>query len=74
MDLDKISKLIGIIVIIAIAKYIWNLIFKKTNTSIISDHGLEILEDPDKKKQLRKAVDEYHETGDWNETQLKSIV
>ncbi|WP_133549731.1 hypothetical protein [Salegentibacter sp. 24] len=66
--------MIGIIAIIAVVKYILDLISQNTDTNVISNEGLEILEDPDKKIELRKAVDEYHQTGDWSKTELNSII
>tara|TARA_E500000318_G_scaffold102506_2_gene106861 strand:- start:477 stop:701 length:225 start_codon:yes stop_codon:yes gene_type:complete len=74
MDLNKISNLVGIIAFIAVLRYIWKLFTQNTETKVISKEGLEILEDPDKKTVLRKAVDEYHQTGDWSKTELNSII
>ena len=74
MDFNKIANLIGIIAFIAIVRYILKLFTQTTETAVISDEGLEILEDPNKKEVLRKAVDEYHQTGDWSKTELKSII
>ncbi|TDN80804.1 hypothetical protein DET49_13016 [Salegentibacter sp. 24] len=74
MDINKLANMIGIIAIIAVVKYILDLISQNTDTNVISNEGLEILEDPDKKIELRKAVDEYHQTGDWSKTELNSII
>lgn len=74
MDFNKIANMIGIIAILVVVKYILDLISKSTETSVISDKGLEILDDPDRKIELRKAVDEYHKTGDWSKTELNSII
>lgn len=74
MDINKIASMIGIIAIIAVVKYIFDLISQNTATNVISNEGLEILEDPKKKVELRKAVDEYHQTGDWSKTELNSII
>jgi hypothetical protein len=74
MDFNKIANMIGIIAMIAVVKYILDLISQNTATNVISNEGLEILEDPEKKVELRKAVDEYHQTGDWSKTELNSII
>ena len=74
MDINKIANLIGIIAIIAVIRYVLGLLSKSTDTNVISNHGLEILEDPNKTVELRKAVDEYHQTGDWSKTELSSII
>lgn len=74
MDINKIANMIGIIAIITVVKYILDLISQNSDTNVISNEGLEILEDPDKKIELRKAVDEYHQTGDWSKTELNSII
>lgn len=74
MDINKIANMIGIIAIIAVVKYILDLISQNSDTNVISNEGLEILEDPEKKIELRKAVDEYHQTGDWSKTELNSII
>lgn len=74
MDINKIANLIGIIAMLTVVKYILSLLSKNTDTNVISHEGLEILEDPSKKVELRKAVDEYHQTGDWSKTELNSII
>ncbi len=74
MDFNKIANLIGFIAFLAVLQYFYKLFNKTTETHVISDQGLEILEDSNKKIVLRKAVDEYHQTGDWSKTELNSII
>lgn len=74
MDFNKLFNLIGIIAFLAVLRYFLKLITRITETSVISKEGLEILDDPKRKIELREAVDEYHKTGDWSQTKLDTII
>lgn len=74
MDFNKLFNLIGIIAFLAVLRYVLKLITRITETSVISKEGLEILDDPKRKIELREAVDEYHKTGDWSQTKLDTII
>jgi hypothetical protein len=74
MNLKKLPSILGVFAFFLIIKHFFCVFFKRTETNIISDEGIKILENPDKKQDLRKAVDEYHRTGDWSKTSLKKII
>lgn len=72
--LDNILEVLGILSLVVVAYHAYKEITTKTKTTVISDEGLKALQDPEQAKKLREAVDEYHETGDWDKTELKSIL
>ena len=72
--IESILGVLGILSIIVFAYQIFKEIQARTETRIISEDALELLDNPDKAKLLRKAIDEYHRTGDWNKTELNNII
>ncbi len=72
--LDSVLSILGIFSLVAIAYHTYKTIAEKTETTVISEEALKVIQDPDQAKRLRKAVDQYHDTGDWSKTELESIL
>ena len=36
------------------------------SSEIVSEEGKEILQDPERRKRLREAIDSYHKNGNWD--------
>jgi hypothetical protein len=58
--------LLGIVVLFTLLSKLFKDIRKNTSNDIISEEGQEILGDPKKREELRKAVEHYHKEGNWN--------
>ena len=72
--LDSILGLLGILSLVAIVYHAYKALDNNTETNVISEDALKAIQDPKTAEKLRKAVDDYHETGDWNKTKLESIL
>lgn len=58
--------ILGIMVLYTLLSKLFRDIKKNTSNDIISEEGQEILGDPKKREDLRKAVEHYHKEGDWS--------
>ena len=68
-ELDAITVIltvIGVVLIFGILLKIFKDLKENTGSDIVSEEGQEILGDPDKREKLRKAVEHYHEKGNWD--------
>lgn len=72
--LDTILGIIGVFSLVTIAYQTFKAMSAKTETNVISDDALKALKDSEKAEKLRKVVEEYHETGDWNKKELETIL
>lgn len=72
--LESILAIAGLLTIAAIVINALKSLSLETETNVISDNALKAIQDPDTAEKLREAVDEYHDTGDWNKTKLESIL
>lgn len=61
-----ILTLLGIIVLFTLLSKLFKDIRKNTSNDIVSEEGQEILGDPKKREDLRKAVEHYHKEGNWD--------
>jgi hypothetical protein len=71
---DSLIGVFGVIALFAIIYNTFKTIANKTETNVISDKALKAIQNPDEAIKLRKAIDEYHETGDWSKTEINSIL
>lgn len=71
---DTVVGVVGMISLVALVLGIIKSISKRTETNIISDKALNVLNNPEEAKRLRKAVNKYHQTGDWDKTEIKTIL
>lgn len=65
---------LGILSIVAILYHFFNSLNRNTETNVISDDALKVIKDPNTANLLRDEVDHYHDTGEWNEKKLESIL
>ena len=72
--LKNILKNIGFIVSILAIITIFKKLNKKTETSIISEKASNALQDPEKRKTIKEAIETYHKTGNWEETEISSVL
>jgi hypothetical protein len=72
--LDSLLGILGILSLVAVAYHTYKTIADKTETNVISDKALKVLQDPKQAEKLREAVDKYHDTGDWSKTELETIL
>lgn len=72
--LDSILGLLGILSLVAVVYHAYKAIDSNTETNVISDDALKAIQDPETANMLREAVDDYHDTGEWNKTKLESIL
>ncbi|WP_405378250.1 hypothetical protein [Nonlabens sp. Asnod3-A02] len=73
-NLDTIMGVLGLVTLITLIFHALKSIDDATETNVISDDALKAIQDPEKAKQLRQAVDDYHDTGEWNRGDLESIL
>ena len=71
---EQVANIIGIVAAISALAYVIKTIVHKTDTSIISDNARKVLENKDEALRLRKAIDTYHVTGDWEKTEINDIL
>ncbi len=71
---DSILGILGVFSIVAIAYHAYKSLNSNTETNVISDSALKVIQNPETANKLRDAVDDYHDNGKWNETKLKSIL
>lgn len=71
---DKILGFLGVLSLLIIVYNIYNSLKTGTETNVISDEALKAIQDPKKADKLREAVDDYHDTGRWNQSKLESIL
>jgi|GEM_PF-5385262 len=57
---------IGLLFIVTIITKMIKEIRENSNSEIVSEEGKEILQDPERKKRLREAVNSYHKDGNWD--------
>ncbi|WP_425077296.1 hypothetical protein [Psychroserpens sp. S379A] len=72
--LDNILGLLGVLSLFAIVYHAYKSLDSDTETNVISDDALKAIKNPETADKLREAVDDYHETGEWNERKLESIL
>ena len=65
---ESIIGIFGVITLFILIYNTFKTIANKTETNVISDKALRAIQNPGKAIQLRKAIDKYHETGDWEKT------
>lgn len=71
---DSILGIIGILSLVTVVYHGYKALTLDTETNVISDEAMKAIQNPETAKKLRKAVDKYHDTGDWNETKLETIL
>ena len=71
---EQLVNIIGVVAAVSTLVYVIRLIAKRTDTSIISDNARKVLENKDEALRLRKAIDTYHVTGDWEKTEIGDIL
>lgn len=72
--LDSILDVIGILSLVTIVYHAFKSLASETETNVISKDAVKAIQNPTTANQLREAVDKYHDTGDWDKTELKSII
>jgi|TARA_B110000091_G_C13519615_1_gene351891 hypothetical protein len=72
--LDSVIGVFGVIASFAILYNTIKTIANNTETNVISDNALEAIQNPEEAIKLRKAIDSYHETGDWSKTDISKIL
>lgn len=68
-DLNPVTVVFTVLGVVFIASLLSKLvkdIRKNTSNDIVSEEGQEILGDPQKRENLRKAVEHYHKEGNWD--------
>lgn len=58
--------ILGVLIIASLISRLLKDIKKNTASDIVSDQGKKVLGDPDKRENLRKAVEHYHKEGNWD--------
>ncbi len=71
---DNILGFLGILSILVIVHNVYKALDVNTETNVISDNALKAIKNPDTADKLREEVDNYHDTGKWNESKLESIL
>lgn len=72
-----IDSLVGVLGVVTLTVIVYNAIksiTNKTETNVISDKALKVIKEPEEAIKLRKAIDKYHETGDWKDTEISNIL
>lgn len=72
--LNNILGLLGILSLVAVIYKAYKSLDASTKTNVISDDALEAIKNPETAVKLRDVVDDYHNTGEWNKSKLKSIL
>lgn len=72
--LDQVANVVGVIAAVAAVIYAFKSINRKTKTDIISDNARRVLKNQAEAQKLRKAIDTYHVTGDWEKTKINEIL
>lgn len=57
---------LGVLIIVGLISKLWKDIKENTASDIVSDQGKKILGNPTKRENLRKAVEHYHQEGNWD--------
>ena len=65
-EFRKVWQTIGVLALAGLAYNLVKSANKKTETKLYSDDALNDIQDPDKGSQLEDAIDQYHESGDWD--------
>ena len=61
-----ILAILGVLIIAAIISRMFKDIKKNTTSDIVSEQGKKVLGDPAKRENLRKAVEHFHQEGNWD--------
>ena len=72
-----VDTLVGVLGVVTLSVVVYNAIksiSNKTETNVISDKALKAIKKPEEAKKLRKAIDKYHETGNWKDTEISNIL
>lgn len=72
--LDSVLGVLGIVTVAAIAYRAYKSLNSGTETNVISDDALKAIQKPENANKFRRAVDDYHKNGEWNEEKLESIL
>ncbi|GEM_PF-1524677 len=72
--LENILAAIGVLTLAAIVYNGLKSLTSQTETAVISKDAVKAIQNPETAEKLREAVDKYHDTGDWDKTELKSIL
>jgi len=66
----------GSIAIVVILRRLYRFVrlINTDDTVIISKKARAVIRDQEKSKELRKAINTYHQTGDWNKTKIFEIL
>lgn len=72
--LDTILAAIGVLTLAAIVYNGLKSLTSQTETAVISKDAVKAIQNPETADKFREAVDKYHDTGDWDQTELKSIL
>jgi hypothetical protein len=71
---NNFQSFIGIVTIIIGIINVLKIINKKTETKIISEKALNVINDKDKAIKLREAINQYHKSHKWNVTEIESYL
>ena len=72
--LDSILGFLGILSLLVIVHNVYKALDTNTETNVISNNALKAIKNPKTAEMLRDEVDNYHDTGKWNEAKLESIL
>lgn len=72
--LDSILGFLGVLSLLVIIHHVYKALDINTETNVISNDALKAIQNPEKADKLREAVDNYHDTGEWNKSKLESIL
>ena len=72
--LDNVLGFLGVLSLIVILHHLYKALETGAKTNVISDNAIKAIQNPDIADKLREAVDNYHDTGEWNKKELESIL
>jgi hypothetical protein len=62
----KVWQTVGALALVGLAYNLVKSAHKKTETKLYSDEALNDIQDPKKSRKLEDAIDQYHESGNWD--------
>jgi hypothetical protein len=72
--LENILNIVGVLTFFVLFLHLINNFLRRTETNLVSKEGMKVLNDPEKKEKLRVVIDDYHNTGIWDNEKLESIL
>lgn len=71
---NNFTSFIGAFTIIIVIINLLKIINKKTETKIISQKAIDVINDKEKANKLREVIDEYHKKNKWSETNIETYL